>query len=131
MVEGVATKESQTQSDEKRQKRQVGTVSPSFSRECENAVENCATNIEKALVFVTPQNGRSETHEKQVSGQLLTVDSQIILSEYPKFGVASVCGRRRDMEDAVAIHPWFCKDNQTSGDLHYFGVYDGHGCSHV
>ncbi|KAD6119791.1 hypothetical protein R6Q59_025797 [Mikania micrantha] len=50
----------------------------------------------------------------------------------PKFGVASVCGRRRDMEDAVAIHPSFLTgdDDRTSG-LHYFGVYDGHGCSHV
>ncbi|KAK6935812.1 PPM-type phosphatase-like domain [Dillenia turbinata] len=45
--------------------------------------------------------------------------------EYPKFGMASVCGRRRDMEDAVAIHPSFCSE------LHYYAVYDGHGCSHV
>ncbi|KAI3694641.1 hypothetical protein L1987_77609 [Smallanthus sonchifolius] len=50
----------------------------------------------------------------------------------PKFGVASVCGRRREMEDTVAIHPSFTDldDNQTS-NTHYFGVYDGHGCSHV
>ncbi|KAL9283965.1 putative protein phosphatase 2C 78 [Arabidopsis thaliana] len=26
---------------------------------------------------------------------------------YPKYGVASVCGRRREMEDAVAVHPFF------------------------
>ncbi|XP_051121779.1 protein phosphatase 2C 37-like [Andrographis paniculata] len=43
-----------------------------------------------------------------------------------KFGVTSVCGRRRDMEDAVSIHSSFCPS-----DLHFFGVYDGHGCSHV
>lgn len=50
----------------------------------------------------------------------------------PKFGVASVCGRRRDMEDAVAIHPSFLtKDDFQMSSLHYFGVYDGHGCSHV
>ncbi|KAG6436781.1 hypothetical protein SASPL_101683 [Salvia splendens] len=47
----------------------------------------------------------------------------------PKFGFASVCGRRRDMEDAVASHPSFCRN--FSADLHYFGVYDGYGCSHV
>ncbi|KAL8531142.1 hypothetical protein ACS0TY_007960 [Phlomoides rotata] len=46
----------------------------------------------------------------------------------PKFGVASICGRRRDMEDAVAIHPSFCRRDHA---LHYYGVYDGHGCSHV
>ncbi|KAL0370806.1 UNVERIFIED_CONTAM: protein phosphatase 2C 3 [Sesamum angustifolium] len=50
----------------------------------------------------------------------------------PKFGIASVCGRRRDMEDAVAIHPSFCRrEHETAAGVHYFGVYDGHGCSHV
>nr|XP_043622414.1 probable protein phosphatase 2C 24 [Erigeron canadensis] len=56
------------------------------------------------------------------------VDTEMV----PKFGVASVCGRRRDMEDAVAVHLDLLKtdDTQTS-NFHYFGVYDGHGCSHV
>ncbi|CAL9214052.1 unnamed protein product [Arabidopsis halleri] len=51
----------------------------------------------------------------------------------PRYGFASVCGRRRDMEDAVAIHPYFVR-RQTEFSRtrwHYFGVYDGHGCSHV
>ncbi|KAK4717012.1 hypothetical protein R3W88_015350 [Solanum pinnatisectum] len=52
--------------------------------------------------------------------------------DLPKFGMTSVCGRRRDMEDAVAIHPSFCKENsENSSNSHFFGVYDGHGCSHV
>ncbi|XP_057804058.1 protein phosphatase 2C 37-like [Salvia miltiorrhiza] len=52
--------------------------------------------------------------------------------ECPRFGVTSVCGRRRDMEDAVAIRPSFCgKDTDAPGGLHFFGVFDGHGCSHV
>ncbi|CAI9768345.1 unnamed protein product [Fraxinus pennsylvanica] len=52
--------------------------------------------------------------------------------ECPKFGMTSVCGRRREMEDAVAIHPSFCCQNLSSpGGLHFFGLYDGHGCSHV
>ncbi|MFS7968649.1 putative protein-serine/threonine phosphatase [Helianthus anomalus] len=42
-----------------------------------------------------------------------------------RFGVTTVCGRRRDMEDAVAVKPSF------SSDLNFYGVYDGHGCSHV
>ncbi|KAM7522342.1 hypothetical protein LguiA_012244 [Lonicera macranthoides] len=50
----------------------------------------------------------------------------------PNYGLTSVCGRRRDMEDAVAVHPSFCaRANEQIADLHYFGVYDGHGCSHV
>nr|AAL16163.1 AT5g59220/mnc17_110 [Arabidopsis thaliana] len=52
---------------------------------------------------------------------------------YPKYGVASVCGRRREMEDAVAVHPFFSRHQTeySSTGFHYCGVYDGHGCSHV
>ncbi|KAF8104058.1 hypothetical protein N665_0181s0078 [Sinapis alba] len=51
----------------------------------------------------------------------------------PRYGVASVCGRRREMEDAVAIHPCFVRKQTefSRARWHYFGVYDGHGCSHV
>ncbi|CAN8295147.1 unnamed protein product [Cochlearia groenlandica] len=51
----------------------------------------------------------------------------------PRYGVASVCGRRRDMEDAVAIQPSFVRKQTefSRTKWHYFGVYDGHGCSHV
>nr|XP_043615612.1 protein phosphatase 2C 37-like [Erigeron canadensis] len=42
-----------------------------------------------------------------------------------RFGVTTVCGRRRDMEDAVAVKPLFYDD------MHFYGVFDGHGCSHV
>ncbi|KAE8718039.1 Protein phosphatase 2C 37 [Hibiscus syriacus] len=55
-------------------------------------------------------------------------------TEQPKYGLTSVCGRRRDMEDAVSIHPSFCKlsfEAEISSDIHFFGVFDGHGCSHV
>nr|GLL46387.1 probable protein phosphatase 2C 24 isoform X2 [Ipomoea trifida] len=34
------------------------------------------------------------------------------------------------MEDAVAIHPRFCRTNRDNdNELHYFAVYEGHGCS--
>ncbi|CAH9097562.1 unnamed protein product [Cuscuta europaea] len=50
----------------------------------------------------------------------------------PKFGMTSICGRRRDMEDRVAVHPYFLQRNdENSKRFHFFGVYDGHGCSHV
>lgn len=51
----------------------------------------------------------------------------------PKFGMSSICGRRRDMEDAVALRPSFFRrdDDTAAAALHYYGVYDGHGCSHV
>lgn len=49
------------------------------------------------------------------------------VEECPKFGVTSVCGRRRDMEDSVSVKPSFSSQEP----FHYFGVFDGHGCSHV
>ncbi|KAK2968541.1 hypothetical protein RJ640_009386 [Escallonia rubra] len=60
-------------------------------------------------------------------------ESTELVDECPKFGTTSVCGRRRDMEDAVAVHPSFSRpeNTETSGSVHFFGVYDGHGCSHV
>uniref|UniRef100_A0A803LX43 protein-serine/threonine phosphatase n=1 Tax=Chenopodium quinoa TaxID=63459 RepID=A0A803LX43_CHEQI len=87
-------------------RQRIDFASSSFSRECtSNAVETSVVSDDRNLV--------------------------------PKFGVASVCGRRRDMEDAIAVHPSFfrsenCSDSDiSSSELHYFGVYDGHGCSHV
>ena len=46
--------------------------------------------------------------------------------ESPKFGMTSVRGRKRDMEDAISIHASFTTKNTS-----FFGVFDGHGCSHV
>ena len=62
------------------------------------------------------------------------------------WGHTSVIGRRKEMEDAVAVVPGFmsrtCDDiggctaaaSRTSGEIspvHFFGVYDGHGGSQV
>ncbi|GAV88054.1 PP2C domain-containing protein [Cephalotus follicularis] len=62
------------------------------------------------------------------------------------WGFTSVMGRRREMEDAVAVVPGFmsrtCEHvggctapgSRTSGEIspvHFFGVYDGHGGSQV
>ncbi|KAK1311692.1 Protein phosphatase 2C 37 [Acorus calamus] len=53
-------------------------------------------------------------------------------NECPRFGVTSLCGRRRDMEDAVSIQPSFSGgDGLSPAKSHFFGVFDGHGCSHV
>lgn len=52
-------------------------------------------------------------------------DEDALRGPAPRFGVTSVCGRRRDMEDAVTTRPGFIQGH------HFFGVFDGHGCSHV
>ncbi|EYU35238.1 hypothetical protein ABFS82_06G126200 [Erythranthe guttata] len=117
-----------------RRKRQriLPAVVPVLSpMECMNGVQNCQVVQQK---------------ENQVAGELPPATKALDLSaspscsanenggnpDCPKFGMTSVCGRRRDMEDSVAIHPSFCRpDSNSTAGLHFFGVYDGHGCSHV
>ncbi|KAG6607271.1 Protein phosphatase 2C 3, partial [Cucurbita argyrosperma subsp. sororia] len=123
-VAGVAPSETDTVA--KRQK--LEDRSASISRDCDNAVENCDSGEEETV-------GRFVAGEvpKEVSTPLHRESPIIPLGgEIPKFGFSSVCGRRRDMEDAVAVHPSLCfTDKEATDKLHLFGVYDGHGCSHV
>ncbi|KAK1324551.1 putative protein phosphatase 2C 8 [Acorus calamus] len=43
-------------------------------------------------------------------------------------GSASPCGRRREMEDAVAVRPALIEESQLAAEVYdFFGVYDGHG----
>ncbi|CAN1120853.1 Probable protein phosphatase 2C 6 [Linum perenne] len=83
--------------------------------------------------------------EKEVRG---TIARSVFEVDYvPLWGFTSVCGRRPEMEDAVATVPQFlnipipmlignqvldglskCITHQTA---HFFGVYDGHGGSQV
>ncbi|KAG8387904.1 hypothetical protein BUALT_Bualt02G0069900 [Buddleja alternifolia] len=100
---------------------------------CDNAVDSYGGPAECETRVIL--NGREEMHPILLTTPVLTWTTTTSSSlghdrdMLPKFGIASVCGRRRDMEDAVAIQPSFCHESTTG--LHYFGVYDGHGCSHV
>lgn len=112
-------------------KRQKLNFCPPSSppRECETRVENCVSSKEEGKESnpkneVLHLNGALDSCESSKSAEAR--------SECPKFGVTSVCGRRRDMEDAVSVHPSFChQKNEISNGFHFFGVFDGHGCSHV
>lgn len=74
-------------------------------------------------------------HENNSNSKRRKIETTVVLdsglyddvldTETCRFGLTVVCGRRRDLEDAVAVKPSF------SNDLHFYGVYDGHGCSHV
>ncbi|WOL06946.1 hypothetical protein Cni_G15681 [Canna indica] len=70
--------------------------------------------------------------EGSSSQKSVTLDSgpprEIEADGCPKYGLTSVCGRRREMEDAVSVRPDFVRLGHRH---HFFGVYDGHGCSHV
>ncbi|KAL1208075.1 putative protein phosphatase 2C 75 [Cardamine amara subsp. amara] len=53
-------------------------------------------------------------------------------TEEPLYGIVSVMGRSRKMEDAVTVKPNFSKPEiNQKRPVHFFGVYDGHGGSQV
>ncbi|KAL5991763.1 hypothetical protein ACLOJK_012674 [Asimina triloba] len=107
----------------KRRKTELEPSIVSHPRKCEYAVDGSAGKEMKP--------GRGETELEQASNYATLVVSEA-LGRSPKHGMSSVCGRRRVMEDAVSIHPSFVYlERQIPANLHFFGVYDGHGCSHV
>ncbi|XP_076898862.1 putative protein phosphatase 2C 24 [Bidens hawaiensis] len=129
--------------------RRVNFVSgtPAAALETENGAKQARLSVHPSAMscncFLPSCNCSEEDdtgavvkHKPLAAAILRPVGSAVFVNSeaFPKFGVASVCGRRRDMEDAVAIHPSFLSndnDNNQTSSLHYFGVYDGHGCSHV
>lgn len=119
---------------------EAADATTSFPRECSNAVENCVVSDDRVREMITSSGSKSSSEDEITTSTTSLHQSPIFNIEnfVPKFGVASVCGRRRDMEDAVAVHPsFFWSENSvvaaavSNTELHYFGVYDGHGCSHV
>ncbi|GMN41439.1 hypothetical protein TIFTF001_010666 [Ficus carica] len=121
----------------KRQKLELyASTAASSTRECcKNGVQSSEAKSKdesegshacEALRSSRPVNLR----ENSASTEL--VENKILRLENPRFGVTSVCGRRRDMEDAVSVHPCFSQEEgSVSKGCHFFGVFDGHGCSHV
>ncbi|KAG7576838.1 PPM-type phosphatase domain [Arabidopsis thaliana x Arabidopsis arenosa] len=102
-------------------------------------LENCRKRQKRETVLSTlPGNLDLESNVRSVNKKVksavtnsnsVTEAESCFFSDVPKIGTTSVCGRRRDMEDAVSIHPSFLQRN--SENLHFYGVFDGHGCSHV
>ncbi|VVB01872.1 unnamed protein product [Arabis nemorensis] len=95
--------------------------------------KNCKRNKQEAQAKKTCTSiSRSTKEDRKLLGTETARDDdpRTVVIE-PRYGVSSVCGRRREMEDAVAIHPSFSSPKNSDYSQHYFGVYDGHGCSHV
>ncbi|KAJ7964564.1 Protein phosphatase 2C-like protein [Quillaja saponaria] len=96
-------------------------------RQRENAVDNCeSSGVNPKQV---PKKDEISISSQSASQCLNSMAGEVefkneSVQDFPKFGVTSVCGGRRDMEDAVSV--------QNIGNaFHFFGVFDGHGCSHV
>ncbi|KAF3625763.1 putative protein phosphatase 2C 24 [Capsicum chacoense] len=125
---------SETESGIKRPKLKL--LSGSVSRICDNALENCSSDEEREDQLILAESTNGGSPPNIILAPILgSLNSTLVIRSVlacPKFGFSSVCGRRRDMEDAVAIHPFFSQmEQEDGGELHYFAVYDGHGCSHV
>lgn len=92
--------------------------------------------------------GKIVISEKVSSGAGTAARSVFEVDCVPLWGFTSICGRRPEMEDAVATVPRFLKVpvQMLTGDrgavdrltkslshltTHFFGVYDGHGGSQV
>ncbi|XP_059432923.1 probable protein phosphatase 2C 6 [Corylus avellana] len=104
------------------------------------------------LAFLVPEAAAPMLMEPSPNGE----DSKVMATARQKcvgrnnkgvsWGFTSVIGRRREMEDAVAVVPGFMSrtchhvggctapDSRTSSEIspvHFFGVFDGHGGSQV
>lgn len=128
-----------------------------FARDCMNAIENSMSgggvgldpatdeastsgNEEKAALSVFPLKNDAKLQDPGSAGLKeeaaeRTDDCSVGVDNIcPEHGFVSVCGRRREMEDAVSIIPAFNSTKNESNTkrvpaLHFFGVYDGHGGS--
>lgn len=116
---------------DKSRKRQKLDLYRSLSRDCENKVEKAKLE-EKREESSHP--APTVCLDDNTCGEC-KLENDVVrprVQEAARFGSTSVCGRRRDMEDAVSIHPSLCQNNSPDSDgCHFYGVYDGHGCSHV
>lgn len=112
--------------DRKRQRLEIVFTGKNVQQRCADGIEDRAMGDKGKMV----EKGDSKASETS-SSSAVKIGVEIV-GECPNFGMTSVCGRRRDMEDAVAIHPSFSRrSGPDAADFHFFGVYDGHGCSHV
>lgn len=118
----------------RKKRRKVEAVVP-VSPPCMSAVQNFEVEEKGEEIHQLPTGEKgSETKAFGLTAAAPSVSEtqQGYTQECPKFGMTSVCGRRRDMEDAVSIRPSFCRQKcNIPGGLDFFGVFDGHGCSHV
>lgn len=119
MVPGSSSEEKHEIDEERQKLEPIGTSSFVSGEDDTNSVTSYASEHEKV------------SHEVEVSDVHLLIPIQAPYP-VPLFGFSSISGRRAVMEDAVTIRTSFCHQfPDLTPNLHYFGVYDGHGCSHV
>ncbi|KAK8945616.1 Protein phosphatase 2C 37 [Platanthera guangdongensis] len=133
LVAGVDLEAEEPESERKRKMIELGAPImelPDLQKDVSiGTVESTGGEIvEKIAAFscsAVSDDSRSAAKEKAAAASTFS-------NECPLYGVMSVCGRRRDMEDSISVHPDMLQHtSQTKGIYHFFAVFDGHGCSHV
>ncbi|KAH0458791.1 hypothetical protein IEQ34_011605 [Dendrobium chrysotoxum] len=133
-VAGVDSLAEPSGSDRKRRKTELTAPMKEVVAETQNDVSACAVDNrassgeeagDDAIVFSSLESGDDARSAK--------ADPAVAVSnECPTYGVMLVCGRRRDMEDTLSVRPDLVRrSGEIAARYHFFGVYDGHGCSHV
>ncbi|XP_039145773.1 probable protein phosphatase 2C 24 [Dioscorea cayenensis subsp. rotundata] len=74
---------------------------------------------------------RSGAVEHHRAGSGSGTNSSSCAPRRAKYGMTAVCGRRREMEDVVSIQPEFLRGSLGHETYQFYGVFDGHGCSHA
>ncbi|GLT76737.1 hypothetical protein SLA2020_483800 [Shorea laevis] len=69
---------------------------------------------------------------EKVEPETETAEVKLAAEAEPVFGMMSIAGRSREMEDAVSVRTNLCRPEMNhSRPVHFFAVYDGHGGAHV
>ncbi|KAK0571751.1 hypothetical protein LWI29_020954 [Acer saccharum] len=114
---------------------------PTTTTTLDNNIEVTVKSDSKEAEFELDLDRVEVQHQKKICR---TQSQRVVrLDEIPRWGSTSVCGRRPEMEDAVAVVPRFLKiqshmlmddrafnvNNQIPSlvNAHFLGVYDGHG----
>ncbi|MCO5581556.1 hypothetical protein L7F22_035444 [Adiantum nelumboides] len=118
--------------------REVAAECPAFK---EPVISVPSTSL-STIVDVSMEALRTEGGLLQGAGMSSQAQHCLAARQCPLGSKVLACGRRREMEDTAAVVPSFtalpcgmmgmcCCDKdpakQTASDLHFFGIYDGHG----
>ncbi|KAL2559389.1 Protein-serine/threonine phosphatase [Forsythia ovata] len=103
-------------SGKKKQRKLLAVVPVLPPRECTNAFDHyCRVNeTGQGNQLLGKEDPEDNSLSASPSLSRIEAEADVVL-KCPKFGMTSVCDWRRDMEDAVAIHPSFCGQNNNFG----------------
>ncbi|KAG6574134.1 putative protein phosphatase 2C 75, partial [Cucurbita argyrosperma subsp. sororia] len=104
--------------------------SPSTSHHHRKENQTESSGLEKKRVRKTDGGDTPEVLTSSSSGEDVNAVVASSLVPQPVFGMMSVSGRSREMEDAVSVSTCLIGPERRL-PVHFFAVYDGHGGPHV